>query len=203
MTGFFSQVPLVVSYYTKGTPYEEEVKALRESCEKFGIECHIEGVENKGSWEENCAYKPYFIREMMKRFRRPLLWVDADAVFLRPLPFEECMFADLAVIRIKEDQGERFCIYSGTVYINATQGGIKGLNLWCHFSDKMLKEEGKAPPFMDQISLHLVLLAKASIQIDPLPLTYAKIFDKSVEGVDASNVMIEQRQASRRFKSKV
>ena len=203
MSGFFSQIPLVVSYYTKGTPYEEEVKSLRESCERFGIECHIEGVESKGSWEENCAYKPYFIREMMQRFRRPLLWVDADAVFLRPLPFEECMFSDLALIRMKEDKGDRFCIYSGAVYINATRGGVKGLDLWCHFSDQIRKDEKKAPPFMDQISLHLVLLSKPSIHMEPLPPTYCKIFDKTVEGVDSSNVMLEQRQASRRFKDKV
>ncbi len=203
MVAFFSQIPLVVSYYTKGTPYEEEVEFLRKSCQEFGIECYIEGVENRGSWEENCAYKAYFMREMMQRFRRPLLWVDADAVFLRPLVFEECMFADLALIRIKEDQGDRFCVYSGTVYVNGTEGGIKGLDLWCHYSDKIRKETGIAPPFMDQISLHMVLLAKPSIQIEPLPLKYGKIFDKDVEGVDESNVMIEQRQASRRFKNKV
>jgi hypothetical protein len=198
---FFSQVPLVVSFYTKGTPYEEEVNPLEESCRQFGIEYHIEGVETRGSWEENCAYKPYFMREMMKKFARPLLWVDADAVFLKPLSFEEWMFADLAFVKFKEDDDIRFCVASGTVYVNATEGGVKSLDIWCQYSSSIRKEKGEAAPFMDQVSLYLVLLSKPAIEIAQLPLIYCKIFDRENSGVDPNNSVIEQRQASRRFKT--
>ncbi len=212
---FFFQLPLVVSYYTKGTPYEEVVKALRDSCEKFGIECHIEGVESKGSWEENCTYKAYFMKEMMQRFQRPLLWVDADAVFLRPLAFDECMFADLAIVQFKEKGDVEFCpsskgvklnssdIASGTVYVNATEGGRRGLDLWCHYSDEIVKEEGALASFIDQISLQLVLFSGALISIAKLPIIYCKIFDKEEEGIALEDIFIEHRQASRRFKTLV
>ena len=201
MAVFFSQVPLVVSFYTKGTPYEEEVKSLEESCKQFGIEYHIEGVETRGSWEENCAYKPYFMREMMQKFSRPLLWVDADAVFLKPLLFEEWMFADLSLVKSKKKEKDiRFQIASGTIYVNATEGGIKSLESWCQFADKIREGEGKAPRFMDQASLSLVLLSNPPIKIDQLPWAYCKIFDKE-EGLDCGDIVIEQRQASRRFKT--
>ena len=200
---FFSQVPLVVSYYTKGTPYEEEVKGLRESCEKFKIEHHIEGVENRGSWEENCAYKPYFLREMMKKLQRPLLWIDADAVFYRPLPFHESMFADLAMPFSEKQESLLFSVYSGTVFINATAGGFKALDLWCYYSDKIREESPKAPAFMDQVSLRLVVLAKPSLSIEALPGTFCKVFDHDMKGVDKNNMIIEQRQASRRLKEKI
>ena len=215
MASFFSQVPLVVSYYTKGTPYEEEVKSLRESCEKFGIEYHIEGVESRGSWGRNCAYKPYFMKKMMQQFSRPLLWVDADAVFLKPLVFEECMFSDLAVLQFKEKKDATFhstsegvCVHpadvaSGTVYVNTTEGGLEGLDLWCYYADKIVEAEGPYITLIEQISLQFVLFAETSIHIAKLPMAYCKIFDKEEEGLLPSDVVIEQRQASRRFKSLV
>jgi hypothetical protein len=197
---FFSQLPLVVSYYTKGTPYEEEVKNLISSCERFGIECHVEGVEDLGSWEENCALKPYFIRDVMNKEKRPLLWVDADAVFLKPMVFEEFMFSDLSLLKYEEDTDIRFCVAAGTVFINATEGGRQALDLWCHYADQIRQMEGKAPAFMDQVSLYLVFLSKPPISLALLPVRYCKIFDRPIEGLSSQDVVVEHRQASRRFK---
>src|SRR3990167_8507360 len=100
---FFSQMPLVVSYYTKGTGYEEEASHLIQSCQKFAIEHCVEGIQDLGSWEKNCAFKPYFMQKKMEQYKRPLLWVDVDAVFLQPLSFEESFFADCALIKYKEE----------------------------------------------------------------------------------------------------
>ena len=50
-------IPTVVSYYTKNTPYEDEIKHLIASCEKFGIPYEIDGIPNLGSWEKNCCYQ--------------------------------------------------------------------------------------------------------------------------------------------------
>ena len=200
MVLFFSEIPLVVSYYTQNTPYENEVQNLIQSCEKFGIEYHVEGLPDKGSWEENCAIKPYFIRDKMRFFRRPILWVDADAVFLQPMQFEEFMFSAFALLKYKDSNDPRFCINAGTVYVNATDEGIKALDLWCYYSDKIIEEALKAPAFMDQASLYFVLLSKPPFSIAQLPLAYCKIFDRELEGIKASEIVIEHRQASKRFK---
>lgn len=195
MSAFFSELPLVVSYYTKGTPYEEEVKYLKASCDKFKIECHIEGVSDKGTWEENCAIKPYFMKDKMLQFQRPLLWVDADAVFVQPLQFEEFMFKDLALLKYQDETDFRISVNAATVYVNATEGGLLALDLWCGYADSIKKAKEKAPAFMDQVSLYLVFCSNPPLSISLLPLRYCKIFDQSAEGA-----VIEQRQASRRFK---
>ena len=193
------QLPLVVSYYTKKTLYENEVENLIDSCKKFEIEHYIEGIENRGSWGENCAFKPYFLRKKMKEFKRPLLWVDADAVFLQGLKFEDFMFSDLVFYYDPKIRDFRFSAFAGTVYVNATAGGCKSLDLWCHYSDEIIKETGKPPLYIDQVSLHFSMLSKPSFNFIQLPIVYAKVFDRYVEGLDPKAVVIEHNQASRRF----
>ncbi len=193
------QLPLVVSYYTKHTPYEKEVENLINSCKKFNIEHYVEGVEDRGSWGANCALKPYFIREKMKEFQRPLLWVDADAVFLQGLKFDDFMYSDLVFYYEPSIKDPRFSAFAGTVYVNSTSGGLESLDLWCHYSDAVIKEAGRAPPYLDQASLHFSMLSKPSFNFIQLPIVYAKVFDRCIEGLDLSTVVIEHNQASRRF----
>lgn len=199
MCNLFAQLPIVVSYYTKNTPYEKEVEGLIDSCKQFGIEYWIEGIESKGSWEENCAVKPHFIREKFTQLQRPVLWVDADAVFLRPMQFEEFMFADLAFLRDEKHTDPRFCINSATVYINATEKGLEALNLWCAYSEKIWQLEQKCLPFQDQVSLYFMTFSHPYLSAAKLPIQYCKIFDLILEGIDPQEIVIEQRQASRRL----
>lgn len=63
--------PLVISFYTKNTPYQLDAHHLIASCEKFGIEHAVEGIDSYGSWELNCAYKPFFIAEKLRQFECP------------------------------------------------------------------------------------------------------------------------------------
>ena len=169
---FFSQLPLVVSYYTKGTPYEDEVKDLVSSCERFELEHCIEGVADLGSWEKNCAFKPYFMQKKMERYKRPLLWVDADAVFLQPLSFEEFMFSDVALVRNLLQTDPRFCVNAGTVYINSTRQGMQSLALWCRYAKMIEQEENAVLAFQDQVSLHFAVLATPVSCIGNIPKSY-------------------------------
>ncbi len=196
------QLPLIISYYTKQTPYEKEVEHLINSCKKFNIEHLVEGIEDKGSWGANCAFKPYFIREKMKVFQRPLLWVDADAVFLQELKFEDFMFSDLVFYYDPGIKDPRFSAFTGTVYVNSTEGGISSLDLWCYYSDEIVKAAETYPLYMDQASLHFSMLSKPSFNFIQLPIIYAKIFDRCLEGLDPSKIVIEHNQASRRFVNK-
>jgi hypothetical protein len=94
-------LPLVISYYTKDTPYEQEVQRLISSCQTFSIEAQIEPRPSLGSWEKNCAQKASFILQKLREVKRPVLWVDADAVFLRAPDFREFDDCDFSV-RINE-----------------------------------------------------------------------------------------------------
>jgi len=189
---FFAEVPLVISYYTLGTPYEEEVKNLLDSCREWGIEHHVKGVKDLGSWEQNCAYKPRFILEQMQKWQRPLLWVDADAVFLQPLAFEEFMFADIALMWETGKTDPRFCVRAGTIFVRPTGEHI--LSLWKHYAEEIEQREGRALAFQDQASLYFAVLASKQARIAALPLTYCALFDERQEGV-----VIKHYQASRRF----
>lgn len=202
MSNLFAQTPVIVSYYTKNTPYEKEVEGLINSCKEFGIEYCIEGIASKGSWEANCAMKPNFIREKFKELQRPLLWVDADAVFLQPIKFEEFMFADLSFLQYENHKDPRFSVNAATVYINATDRGLEALNLWCEYSEKIWQLEKKCLPFQDQVSLYFMTFSHPHLSIAKLPVQYCKIFDQNLAGIDPKEIVIEQRQASRRFHKK-
>lgn len=193
-------LPVVINCYTTGTPYEKEAQSLRASLEKLGMETEIIGVPSLGSWERNCAFKAQFILDTYLRLDRPVLWVDADAVvhdFPMLLAGAEADFA------VGKACGWQFA--SGTVYFNRTPLGELLLKTWvdyCH----------RNPQIWDQIHLDRAweeITATHSLYTQWLPQSYVKIFDMPWEkrllacGNDACRAVIEQFQASRRFKSLV
>ncbi len=70
--------PLVVSFYTPTRPYSTSVKKLIKTCGQFGLDYFIPQLQPQASWVRTCAMKGPFVLRCMQRFRRPLLWVDAD-----------------------------------------------------------------------------------------------------------------------------
>lgn len=193
-------LPIVVNCYTTGTPYEIEVENLRASLDKLGMEHEIIGVPSHGTWEKNCAFKSQFIFDMYKRLDRPVLWVDADAV-VNELPM--LLAGAEADFAIGKTLGWQF--NSGTAYFNRTPLGELLLKTWveCCRQD---------PKIWDQIHLDRAweeITAKNSLYTQWLPQTYVKIFDMPwesrllVASNDTCRAVIEQFQASRRFKSVV
>lgn len=74
---------MIISYYTKNTPYEAEInEKLRPSLEKFKLEYDIQGIEDLGSWQKNTGYKCQFIKTMLLKHKKPVVFLDADAVIL-------------------------------------------------------------------------------------------------------------------------
>ena len=188
--------PLVVSFYTLNTPYEQEVQNLLASCKKWGLEIHAEGYPSKGSWEENCAFKPRFILEKLHQFQRPLLWVDADAVFLKSPNFK--IFADYDFsVRIFEHLPARnpSKVMSGTIYVDYTPAGIDLIERWTKNCKNWLK---KNPGIWDQYVLRNLVLREKNAKILPLPIAYCKIYDLDILFIEQEEVVIEHYQASRR-----
>src|SRR5476651_1555473 len=116
--------PLVISFYTKNTPYQLDAHHLIASCEKFGVEHAVEGIDSLGSWELNCAYKPFFIAEKLRQFQRPVLWVDVDAVFVRkpkPLKLFKADFSAYYDEGLENDHSSK--VRSCVIYVNNTEKG--------------------------------------------------------------------------------
>lgn len=197
-------LPMVVSFYTKDTPYALEVQNLIASCEQFGIKIDVEGIPSYGSWELNCAYKPFFILERLKRHRRPLLWVDADAIFVSMLKQSDAFTADLAVCindSCAIDHPSK--VMSGTIFIAATKEAEELLRLWCCECQKLLLQEGRTSEFWDQEALrNAIFSCPHSARVAKLPPEYIKIFDRPLDSASGPAI-IEHYQASRRLKKLV
>ncbi len=195
---------MIISFYTLGTPYEKEVKKLIDSCAQLEIEADIEGIDSKGSWEKNCAMKPFFILRKLKQWDRPVLWVDADAVFRQRPDFNEFDGCDVAV-RMNEflPKTHESQIISSTVFVRNNPAGMTLLEEWCREVDKELSDKGRVFEFWDQTALRDALHRNPDLRFLPMPLKYAKIFDFDDLFISEQEVVIEHFQASRRFKNKV
>ncbi|NGX37055.1 MAG: hypothetical protein K1000chlam2_00205 [Chlamydiae bacterium] len=190
----------VICFYTPNTPYQQEVMELKTSCANFGIPLEAEPLESRGSWEKNVAMKPLFIMEKLEKAKTPLLWVDADAVFLQKPDFSLFEQVDFSVRFMEVFQGNReHAINAATIFINQTEGAKQLVQAWVDRCLQLSQEENP-PPFVDQISLYDVLLENRDAKVLPLPVSYCKIFDLDTFFINDDQVVIEQRQASRRYR---
>jgi len=195
--------PLIVSFYTKNTLYQLEVQNLIASCKNYDLEMCIEGIESFGSWELNCAYKPFFIYQKWQEFKRPLLWVDADAIFVRKPEWISAFNADVAA-RIDPllSLNHPSKVMSGTVYINYTKPAERILQEWIVACKEGLLGKEAGSEFWDQTALRDALFLKEhGAVVESLPLAYTKIFDHKTDLLEAPCPVIEHYQASRRLKN--
>ncbi|MDN3506897.1 MAG: hypothetical protein P0S96_06680 [Simkaniaceae bacterium] len=190
--------PAIISFYTEGTPYEEEVQNLIASCKKYNLEAHIKAVPSQGSWELNCAYKPFFILEKLTKLRKPLLWVDADGVFMQKPTYQEVFALDLAT-RIEDvPDTHPSKVITSTLFVRP--GAEDLLRQWIQNCNTMLLDPNRQVEFWDQEALRDVLLQNTT-RAGALPISYAKIFDHPGDAAHPS--VIEHHQASRRFKKNI
>lgn len=165
-----------------------------------GIPIEVEPLDSKGSWEKNVAMKPAFILDKLEKSDGPLLWVDADAVFLKKPDFTLFLEADFSVrfMEIFQHQPEH-ALNAATIFINQTEEALQLVKNWVRRCE-ILAIENEAQPFLDQISLYQVLKENKKAKVMPLPVGYCKIFDIDSFFINDDQVIIEQRQASRRYR---
>jgi hypothetical protein len=197
--------PLVVSYYTKDTMYQLEVQSLIESCEKYNLAYHVEPVETFGSWELNCAYKPFFLLSKLQEFKRPIFWVDADGVFVQQPSILDEFSADLSV-RINDSCHARHPskVVSSSIFVNDTQEAATLLKQWASECYRVLSEPDRKQEFWDQAGLRDVIFSGShQAKVVNLPHSYAAIDGHPVDQKEILNPVIMQYQASRRYKKMI
>jgi hypothetical protein len=192
--------PLVISFYTKGTPYQLDAHHLMASCDKFGLEHCIEGIDSWGSWELNCAYKPYFIAEKLRQFERPVLWVDVDAIFVQKPKPVKLFESDFAAYYQKElDDDHLSKVRSSVVYANYTEKGSAILKEWAEESQRMLLDPSRKIEFWDQAALRNTVFPRNIKSVKCLPLSYVAILGHPFDS-QCKRPIITHLQASRRSK---
>jgi hypothetical protein len=124
-------VPLVVSFYTPDWEYPTYAKNLQADCDRLNLDCYIEEKFSLENYVNNCNIKPFFIKECLEKFQRPILWMDVDAT-INKLP-EELLDAkehyDLAV-HLNSKFLNRF--YVNSIWFNYTPVVLKLVNSWCN-----------------------------------------------------------------------
>ncbi len=197
--------PLVVSFYTENTYYQWEAHDLIASCEKWGLEHHVVGLPSRGSWEMNCAFKPFFLHETLQTMKRPLFWVDVDAVFLRQPSYLPIFTADIAVrMNTELDPTHDSYLLSGSLFVNYSQGAEKVIRLWAQECLRVLSDKERTEEFWDQIALRDTLLCKPEgVVLGALPASYTKVEGRPFDEEHILDGVIQHSQASRRYKKSI
>lgn len=195
------EFPVIISFYSLGTPYEKEVQNLIASCAKFNLSTSIEGMESCGSWELNCAYKPFFILKKLEELNRPILWVDADAVFVQEPVWQQAFEKDFAAYldpTLPDEDDSK--VLSGTLFARPSAKPL--IREWIRQCHRELLDINRDKEFWDQIALRDVLLKSPKNSFDSLPNSYVKIFD-APNFLGAKDSVIVHYQASRRLKTAI
>ena len=191
--------PVITSFYTEGTGYEQEADRLRKSLEALDdVEWFIDSVPNLGSWEKNASYKANFMRDMLDKFQRPVVWVDADAVVHSyPALFDE-IEADIAAHYLTWNEFGRVMeggLRSGTLYLEPTEATNKLIKQW--LENNQLKPNVSFP----QSNLHDAVEQTPELRVYKLPREYCCIVGWA-EHYHITAV-VEHFQASRKFRGRV
>ncbi len=183
-------MPLVISYYTKNSYYENLIGRLISSLSRLQMQYDILSVEDLGSWQKNTYEKAKFILRMMNKHpNRNVLFIDSDAiVWQRPDIFKN-IEEDIAVHYFPW-RGKEY-LASGTLYIKNTEKMKSLVQDWIFFNEERINTGD-----FEQKNLQELLLTdkwKNNVSIKKLPPEYCSIVNLT------KNVypIIEHFQASR------
>jgi len=182
---------IIVAYYTKNTPYEQEIQNLVASIDRLGLNYYVHGYESRGHWLANIAIKPEFILDMLNRFpNQDLLYIDADAVIYQYPSFYDSLdsFVDVSVHYLRGKE-----LLSGTIFLRNNERVHRLVHRWLHI-------QTKHPGSWDQVTLDQAIKEDKNLRVEVSPPQYTQIFDIMK---DSGDPVIEHQQASRRFKRKV
>jgi hypothetical protein len=170
------------------------------SCNALGIEAEIEGIPSEGPWERTCAMRPFFIRKKLLEKKRPLFWVDADAVFKKKPDFSFLSESDISFREMKRfSQDRRLKYASGSLFLNDTPQGRAFVDKWCDHCQQQIDQK-KELEFVDQLALVDLIERGEQVKIFPLPISYCKMFDVDALEIDEGEIVIEHFHASRRHR---
>lgn len=184
---------IVVSMFTKNTPYEQEVENLRKSLALLDINHKIYPIENTGDWVKNCQKKSEIILKSFDNFvDKDIVWIDADAIVSSyPTFFEKCK-ADFSCYFLSTHYNDNELL-AGTLFFKSTDNARKLVRYW----------EGlnKGKKDWDQYTLqeafdHL----EGKFTYEPLPIEYIEIHNYGKIQGYVENPIITHYQASRNVK---
>ena len=191
--------PLVVAYYTVGTPYEHEAEVLKLSLESIGYSYRVYGVPNLGSWQKNTQYKAEFIKEMLLRFpSQTLLYLDVDAVMVQAPKILDNLKADIAAVHFA-NSGE---LLSGTLFLGNTTNCKKVVDEWILLNKKYPETLPNGTQAWDQRTLKMAIKNIPEVSFIELPQSYTFIIELTQRRCpEVTSPVIMHTRGAKRFKN--
>lgn len=190
----------VVSFYTKDTGYEKEIKKLEASLLRFGIEYHFFAYPSLGKWRRNLNYKSDCIAKAFDLFPgKDIVFLDADAVVQKhPALFDALSEGDkydIAVFYHAASGLERNELVANTMWYQNNGMSRRVVQRW---HQKALEHPELRHQKCLDIATREMIAAGEPLRIYALPFEYALIYDHpNARGRDA---VIKQFQVSRKLK---
>jgi len=153
--------PMIISFYTNDWCYPEHAARLRSECNSLSIEFYVKEMESTRDYIKNTAIKPFFIRDTLTKFRRPVVWIDVDAIILKPLDLD-ITGHDIGACRHMDSRLKRQWAVA-TLCFNYTESALNFLDTWC--------EQARSGTDENAFELSWQQL-KDSVKIQELPPTY-------------------------------
>ena len=187
---------IFTSFYTTDTPYEEVIKNLIKSFNKFNIKYLIKEYQNKGSWLKNLRYKTQCILEVMQETKLNVIYTDADSIIKQyPILFEHFPKNTDWAAYVRKERVTTFFktgeLLTGTMFFANNNNVIKFLKLW----DKATKNTS------DKTEQHILQQmfndnVHKKLKFRELPENYCHIFDH----ISSQSPVIEHYQYSRKYR---
>lgn len=129
-------IPIFVSYYWGN--YESKAQTLRNKLDYFKIDHDIQYINfNVKDYQSNINYKPTFIKKMIKKHKRPVVYLDVDLTIKKYPKLLDTDYFDIQCINwnnYKEVMGyiDPYILETagGLFYFNNSKQALKLVSQW-------------------------------------------------------------------------
>jgi hypothetical protein len=183
---------IIISMFTKDTPYEIEVEKLRNSLNHFNIRYDIVGINGVGNWVKNTQLKTLIIKDAINKYNIPIVWIDADAELLKYPDFFHNVDGEISYYKFEKYND----ILTGTLYFDNTDNCKKVIDDWI-----TINNSNDIPDAKNFFYVINKIQRSGNIQLKyiPLPVEYISISGNDL--VNSDDPIIIHNSKSKSFKN--
>lgn len=121
--------PMIITFYTPNWKYGEYAAEIGKKCNQFGMEFYSKEYPSSENYLTHTRIKPRFVLETLLEFKRPVMWIDADASLHKRIDlFDSEDVYDIGLNPKQIPDGRVWHV--GTMYFNYTEKTLRLLELW-------------------------------------------------------------------------
>lgn len=187
--------PLIVSFHTP--EYLGLAERMYHSIVQFGFETDIIPIKKiGGSWIKTVYWRANFVRQMLEKHKRDVVWLDCDAVMMQYPELFDNFPADFGV-HYASFRWATHELLGGTMYFSYNERTLALVDAWIKKNDEM-PNETKSQRVLQAVVDERRAQGKEVLDVLELPATYTQIFDLMA---DKGKPVISHYQASRQFRN--